>query len=497
MVECAVWRPPWYLWPAISLAALLLIHRGAPWLLDGAWLFVVPILLIVVLLVGAALWEFPPAVMLSGAIVLTVFSGSWGSLGLPGFPFLPDRILLTGAVLSLMLRAPGASGLPRVRVTRVHLFLAFTVFYAATSAAATGTLGTKAGVFDLLDRLGAIPFLMLLVAPVVFSGSRERNILLATLVGLGGYLGITAVFEAVGPHGLVFPHYIAVSDAGRPFRQAAGPFQEPISEGFACFACGVAAVVALHLWSGRGRRFLAGVVVALSALGAFLSLERGVWIAAAAGVAAVGLAAPELRRWLAPATLVCGLLIGGALAVSPTLAGNANGRASDQTSVWDRQNQTATAVRMIAARPLFGFGWDSYAKASTDYFRQSADYPMTGFSTPEDPLPLHDSYLSNAVELGLVGVCLWLASLFWGVGGAIFSRGSPELRPWRLGLLAIAVFFCVLAFFDPLQQNFTELLLWIWAGVVVTGTYHLDVPVDADSSSRADVERPHSGIAVP
>jgi hypothetical protein len=45
----------------------------------------------------------------------------------------------------------------------------------------------------------------------------------------------------------------------------------------------------------------------------------------------------------------------------------------------------------------------------------------------------------------------------------------PEaLRPWRLGLIAIGVFFCVLAAFDPLQQPFTMILLWVWAGVVMS-----------------------------
>jgi O-antigen ligase len=105
---------------------------------------------------------------------------------------------------------------------------------------------------------------------------------------------------------------------------------------------------------------------------------------------------------------------------------------------------------------------------------------MTGFSTFENPLPLHDSYLSNAVELGLVGVVLWLGSLFWGVGGAIFNRGSPELRPWKLGLIAIAVFFAVLAFFDPLQANFTELLLWVWAGMLM-----VEGPIDQRRSDGA------------
>jgi O-antigen ligase len=208
-------------------------------------------------------------------------------------------------------------------------------------------------------------------------------------------------------------------------------------------------------------------VVVLSAFGAFLTLERGVWIAAAAGVAAVALAAPELRRPVLVAAATCALAIGGALALSPQLAAHATARSGDQTPVWDRRNQTAAAVRMIAAKPLFGFGWDNYANASSDYFRQAGDYPMTGYSTFDNPLPLHNSYLSITVELGLVGALLWLASLAWGVGGAALARVPRELRPWKLGLIAIAVFFCVLAFFDPLQQNFTELLLWVWAGVVL------------------------------
>jgi putative inorganic carbon (hco3(-)) transporter len=488
VVERACWRPPWYVWSATGLAVVLLLDRQAPYLLHGQWLFVLGLGLPAVLLTLAILWELPVAVTMCAVIVLTIFSGSWESMGLPGFPFVPDRLLLVVVLLALLLRAPGASGLPRPQVRGVHLWLALTTMYAIASAALAGTLASKAALFDLLDRLGAIPFLMLLVAPVVFAGERERDLLLATLVGLGAYLGITALFETVGPHALVFPRYILSADALTPVRQAGGPFRAPITDGFACFACGTASAIAFSRWRGRRRRHVAGAVVVLSALGAFCSLERGVWIAAGAGILAVGLAAPELRRLLVAAAVLGVLVIGGALVVFPTLAGHATERASDQTPVWDRENQTATALRMIAAKPLFGFGWDNYVNVSTDYFRQAANYPMTGFSTFDDPLPLHDSYLSNAVELGLVGLLLWLVSLGWGIGGAILSRGSPQLRPWRLGLLAIAVFFCVLAFFDPLQQNFSELLLWTWAGLCLA-----QVPARAAPSPLA-VEHRSRGL---
>ncbi len=465
MAERSVFRPPWYLWMGVGLATLLMVRHSAPYLLRGHWLLVLAVAMVALALAVAVLWELPVAYTMCAALVLTIFSGSWGSLGLPGFPFVPDRILLLVGLLAMLLHAPGAGSLPRLRVRGVHLLLALTVLYVIGSAAAAGTLTTQAGAFDLLDRLGAIPFLMLLIAPAVFAGERARNLLLATLVGLGAYLGLTAIFEVVGPHGLVFPRYIVTADSLTPVRQAGGPFRAPISDGFACFACGVAAAIAVRKWrTSRWRHFAAGVV-GVSALGCFCSLERGVWVAAAAGLLAVGLVAPELRRWLAPSAALCAVLIGGALVVFPTLSGNATERAADKTPVWDRKNQTSTALRMIAAKPLFGFGWDNYAETSTAYFRQPGDYPMTGFSTSDNPLPLHNSYLSNAVELGLLGALLWLAALFWGVGGAIARPAPAGLRPWKLGLIAIAVFFCALAFFDPLQQNLTELLLWTWAGL--------------------------------
>ena len=189
------WRVPWYLWVWIGLAVLAAIHVRAPQLLRGQSLFLVLLGVALLLLVAATLWELPPAVMFCGAIVLTLFSGHWSNLGLPGFPFLPDRILLFGALLALLLRSPGAAGLPPLRVRGVHLLLLVTVLYATASAVLAGTLSNQSSVFALIDRLGAVPFLMFLVAPAVFPGPRERSWLLATLVAVGAYLGITAVFE--------------------------------------------------------------------------------------------------------------------------------------------------------------------------------------------------------------------------------------------------------------------------------------------------------------
>jgi putative inorganic carbon (hco3(-)) transporter len=488
VIESPVWHPRWYVWAALGFGALALIHERAGWLLHGDLLLVTFCLLVVLLYGLRRLWELPVAIMMCMAVVLTIFSGSWGNLGLPGFPFLPDRILIVGVLIALALKAPGTRGRPAIKVRPVHLILLLLTIYAVVSAVSVGTIGSKSGIFDLLDRLGIIPFAMLLLAPVIFHGAREREMLLVTLVGLGAYLGLTAIFESLGPHALVFPHYIVISDETLPGARAGGPFRSSVTEGFATFSCGAAAVIAFFKWSGQRRydtvdgivvvsrlrrRYFAAAVVVVSTLGCFLTLERGVWIAATVAALGTGLMVRKARRWLIPAVLSCGVLVGGALQLSPALASKTSARVNDERSVWDRENQTSAGLRMIAAKPLFGFGWDRYVDDSLPYFRETSDYPMTGYSLPEEELPLHNSYLSYAVELGLVGMALWLLAVLWGLGGAIFSRGSPQLRPWKLGLLAMTIFFFVIAFFDPLQQNFTELLLWTWAGLALADSHVL------------------------
>jgi putative inorganic carbon (hco3(-)) transporter len=486
------WRVPWYIWLAVGLAIVAAIHVRDPHLLQGKDLALAVPGVAVLLLIAAILWELPPAVMACGAIALTVFSGNWSTMGLPGFPLVPDRLLIAGVVIALLLKSPGAVGTPRLHVRGIHVLMLTMVLYVFASGIATGHIGNKTGQFRLFDQVGAIPFLMFLIGPVVFSGERERGWLLATLVGLGAYLGLTAIFETVGPHALVFPSYIRSIDVSRDIAQATGPFSAVVTEGFACYACAIASIIAVFRWA-RPWRYVALTVAFVSLLGTYMSLERGVWIGAVAGAVAVAAFAREVRRFVIPGAAVCAVIIGGALALFPSSLGAATTtRLNNHISVWDRQNQTTAALNMIQARPLLGFGWNNYVNTALPYFRQSPRYPLVGYPSSLNPaalgstavhdpstgrtlqvglsslsLGLHNTYLAYAVELGLVGACLWLMTVVWGLGDAVFRSGPPELRPWKLGLLALTVCYLVIAAVDPLSQNFTQLLLWSWAGVAV------------------------------
>lgn len=475
MLARSTWHPPWYAWTLLGLLALALAHEFEPRRLEGHWLILTPLMVLAAILIVRKLWECTPAVTLCGAIALSIFSGEWGRIGLGGLPF--DRLLIVLVLFEFLLRAPGVAQIPALRVRNVHLLMCMTIMYVLASAVAAGTLTSEAGFLSLTDQVGVFPYLLFLVAPAVFSGERERNMLLATLVAVGAYLGLTAIFESLGPHSLVFPRYIVNIDAALPGHRAGGPFGSSVAEGFATFSCMVAAVIAFSKWHGERKRYLAASVAIVCVFGCFLTLERGVWIAALAGISITALLTRAGRRLLIPGICAGALLIGGALVLSPALSTKASARVEDQSSVWVRQNMTAAGLRMLNTKPLFGFGWAAYPIDSIEYFREAEAYPMNGYSTvatcspqgctPETQVPLHDTYLALAVELGIIGALLWLGSFVLGMGLGVFSPGSAGLRPWKLGLLAMTICYLSICLFDPYQAPFPDLLLWVWAGVAL------------------------------
>jgi O-antigen ligase len=489
----ATWRPAWQIWCGTGLLLLALAYEVAPEKLEGHWLFVTPILIALGVLGVRRLWEQPPVYSLCAAVVLTIFAGGWSLIGLGGLPL--NRLFILIVMLQFALRAPGIAGLPKLQVRSIHLVMALAVLYAAAAPAAAGTLTVEEGLIHLTDVFGLVPFAIFFLAPSIFAGERERGVLLATLVGLGAYLGVTGVFEALGPRSLVFPSYINVTDVNAEGTvRVSGPFQSPVALGFGTYACAVASVLALQTWRDRRARLLAMLAGATCLFACFATLERGVWIGAVVATVGTALATGKGRRWLIPGLAATLVVISLALVLSTELADNTAQRATYNVSVWDRQNQTNAGLRMVAAEPLFGFGWDRYREHSGEYFRQAEDYPLSGdvqgmtIGESHETLPLHNTYLAYAVELGLVGLALWLVSVAVAVLSAIFRRGDPALRPWRLGLFALALFFAVISFVDPHEQPFPVVLLLLWAGLAY------GPPAVAADASRAPQPSPSRGF---
>jgi putative inorganic carbon (hco3(-)) transporter len=426
--------------------------------------FLVPALVAGAVAAAYVAVQTEPAWLLSAGIALSVFSGNTAQLGLP---IGPERLLVAGGLLAVVLRAEvrphhnghGAQGLPRLTFT--HWVLLAASAWAVVSALSVGTLTQSAGLFGLLDRFGLVGFAAYYAAPVVFRTRRQRSLLLGCLVVVGGYLGLTAVFEYTGLRALVFPGYINDPGVGIHFGRARGPFVEAVADGMGMFIGATAAAVGLSQWREWRVRLACWAVIGVCGAGMLLTLTRSIWLSGAVGAVLGMLAMPGLRRWVAPAVAVGAVLVVAALFAAPGLHQRVESRSQDDASVWVRQNTNRAALAMIEQRPVTGFGWQRFRTESPPYFTQAQRYPMNGVGEG-----VHNVFLSHASELGLPGAFLWLCGFVLAIGGAIVRRVGAELTPWRAGLVAIAAQWLVVANLTPLPWSFPTLVLWTWAGIV-------------------------------
>ncbi len=418
-------------------------------------------------------WPNLLAWLFSIAIGLTVFSGNWRALGLPGLVS-PDRLMLIVALFAFLICDPALGQRPYVRLTPTHAVLLVAAAFAICSAVAAGTIGERATIFPLIDRFGLAPFALFLVGPVVFAGAQQRRILLGTFLVVGAYIGLTALFQGLGVHALVFPKYIVELSTEVQAGRARGPFLDAAINGVALFFCAVAAAIAYVSFSKTWVRRVALAIAVLCLFDLIFTQERSVWVGAVAATLCAAAAAPALRRRLALLLPLAALALVAAFLFVPGLYEQTSERVGDQRTEWDRLNLDKAAENMVLARPLFGFGLGTFQDRSGPYFEQNENFPLTNTNGE-----LHNLFLSLAAELGLVGASIWLLGLVLAVGGAMLVRGPPELYPWRIGLIAVAVMWLIAANLVPMVQAFPNQVLWLWAGVVWPWRYSLvEAPAD-------------------
>jgi putative inorganic carbon (hco3(-)) transporter len=447
---------------AAAVASLTLLPPATA--AEASTLYLPLAALVAAIALAALVWLIDPAYTLSAAIFLTPLAGNWEQLGVPG-AVSPDRLLFAGAILAVLMRAPPVAQRPPLRITGAHWVLGLAAAYAIVSATVAGTAFQRDPALKIIDAFGIMPFLIFLVAPIAFRTERQRGVLLGTLVALGAYLGLTVLFETLKLDALVFPKYILDDNYGIHSGRGRGPFVDAVANGLALYMCAITCGIAVATWRSGAGRAVALAIGVLCLVGAFLCLERSVWIGAILGTGVAMLATRGLRRYLPHLAATIAVAVIGALALIPGLSDSVSQRANEQGTIWDRQNLTRAAVNMIEAKPLFGFGWSRFSSESADYFQQSPHYPLTATSAG-----VHNTPLTYAVDLGLIGMTLWIAGVVCGVGGALASRGPPELHPWRVGLLALATAYLVVLNAVP-PTAWPNRSLWLLAGVVASGTY--------------------------
>lgn len=150
-------------------------------------------------------------VLLVAALMLEMFSGNWGLMGIP-VPL--DRVAMAIALGALVLKGARNVGARRLVLRPIHLALLSALAWCAISGIIVGTIKTSLGFYAFTDRFGLFPFLLFCLAPIFFGTTRQRNILLTALVGMGLYLGLTGCLEGIHLYKLLIPRYIANPNVG-------------------------------------------------------------------------------------------------------------------------------------------------------------------------------------------------------------------------------------------------------------------------------------------
>ncbi|MGH9106894.1 MAG: O-antigen ligase family protein [Acidimicrobiales bacterium] len=410
------------------------------------------------------------SVILVAALVLQLFSGNWGLMGIP-IPL--DRVAFIVALVALALKGARRVSRRKLVLRPLHVALLGAATWCAVSGILAGTLVGHLGFFAYLDRFGIDPFLVFCLAPLFFGAPRQRKILLVGLIGIGLYLGWTGLMEGAHLYRFIFPRYIADPNVGIQFGRARGPILESTGDGFCTFTGAVAAAIGLHYWSSGWKRWVCYATMVLDVVTLFFTLTRSVWLGGFIAIVGVMLMARRTRRMLVPLLLVGAVSLTATLALAPHLRSRAVGRTESQSPVWDRQNTDLAALRIIQEKPLTGVGWENFVNVSSNYMVQQPGYPITGVG-----IEVHNVFLSHAAELGVPGLALWLLGFLGAVRRGLWARRLPdgsdpyadprdaELAVWRKGGLALLLFFLVVADLAPFSQALPNTLLWLWLGVL-------------------------------
>jgi len=409
--------------------------------------------------VATVVWfQVSPGLLVSLALAATVFSTHTQDMGLP---IQPERVLLAAGLASLAVGLPfsfSRQRLPQLRWRAVHSWMLLAIAVALISMLATKAT-VPDGSFILLDDYGIIPFVLFALAPALYPNERERSRLVAVLVVVGWYLAITAFLEGIGLKHLTWPAYINNPSIGAHFDRARGPFVEATINGLGLLGGVTAGIIGVQLWRSRAAKWVAGALIPFGLLGCVFTLTRGVWIAAAAFTLVAILGNPRTRRFFVPVVLAALAALLLAFTLVPGLTQKADTRASDQQPVWDRLNNNRAAIVAFEHHPFTGLGWQR--TVGNPYLWQADTYPLTGAT-----VVVHNVFLSNLAQLGLVGFVPWCAALVLGVLLPALRRAPPPLLPFRAGLQAFLVAWLGIAMFAPLAGPFPNYLLFLLAGIV-------------------------------
>ena len=337
------------------------------------------------------------------------------------------------------------------------------------------------------------PFVAYVVGRAYFRSASRIRVLLFALLAFSGYSAMVSVLQFTGPKALVWPRYI-VDSPSWPER-AVGVFNQPVCNGLVMSAGFVGAVVLARERSLRGgQRVLAALVAPMCAVGVYLTHTRVVLIVFGLALVLCALIARGARAVFV-VILVAACMFLAAEWTTIASADRTKGGLGSASEVQDRLNMISTAIWAIKQEPAIGWGFARFQQVNTHHHQQWAtdikwDHGY-GYSS-------HENELGIAVELGLVGLGLWLtvlALLLWQVVRAFRRLPAEGMNGRAVGVIAIAsllVWFGSGATVDLRFFDFANLLVFFIVGAAVGASIENSTgstrnPTASSTERRAEV----------
>ena len=355
----------------------------------------------------------------------------------------------------------------------------YSMFAPHTYGAVYPLSGDTLSVYRFILTGTAIPFACYLIGRTVYRSEMAVRVLLWAVIGFGAYSALVSIGQFYAPS-LVWPRYIV--DAPLWPGRANGVFNQPVVNGLALIAGFVAALIIAQVCRITPRWAKTGAVVGAVAMafGVYLTHTRAIWLCFLVALIAGAVLGKRVRTGF---LISLGVIVVAIAANWSTFTSSdrERGGVGSVNEIDDRLNSAATSFWAIQHHPITGWGIGRFTAVNSLHHQQwSPDVPWIrglGISS-------HFNELGIMVELGAIGIVLWLAVLVLLIvrlvraiktlpDDGLCGRNLGLLAAMLLGTLIVSGLTVDLRFFD-----FPNALVYLLAGIAVGWSERAPAPAE-------------------
>jgi O-antigen ligase len=242
--------------------------------------------------------------------------------------------------------------------------------------------------------------------------------------------------------------------------------------------------------SGLSRRYYYWLIFALAFFGVFFSFSRAAWLAEIAVLAGLFLLSPKVLIRLALIGLPIALLLfAGPLSGALRWANERLYSVRSENSALSRLPVYVASVRMVEARPAFGWGYENFNLYDWQFYGRVGD-----FVNADKDHSSHNFYLTLLAEQGLVGFALFMTPLVWWLVMTLKAwREIPAHGPISRRLLVVLWLFIIgyviVNLFQSMRIVFGLGLWWVALGLIASVVDRYLNPITFDLVARRAIRR--------